>query len=59
MSKLYEELISRHPHNVDVWIAAAKFQVERNGSVDQARRILLRAQVSLKKDHLFFPKSES
>jgi len=54
LSKLYEELISRHPHNVDVWIAAAKFQVERNGSVDQARRILLRAQVQNKKSSIIY-----
>jgi len=44
LSKLYEEMISRHPHKVDVWIAAAKFHLERNGSVDQSRKLLLRAQ---------------
>lgn len=44
LSKLYEEMISRFPHNVNVWISAAKFQLERNGSVDQARKLLLRAQ---------------
>jgi len=44
LSKLYEELISRHPHNVEIWLAASRFQVERNGSVDQARKLLIRAQ---------------
>jgi len=32
LSKLYEEYVAKFPHNTNVWIEAARFQIERNGS---------------------------
>ena len=65
LSKLYEELVAMHPNNVDgsllnsalfeivlAWLQSARFQVERNGSIDQARKILLRAEMQLPKEPL-------
>lgn len=44
LSKLYEEYTARFPHNVNIWLEAVRFQIERNGSADQARKLLYRAQ---------------
>lgn len=41
-----------HPNNVNGWLQSARFQVERNGSIDQARKILLRAEMQLPKEAL-------
>ncbi|CAG5111237.1 Oidioi.mRNA.OKI2018_I69.chr2.g5564.t1.cds [Oikopleura dioica] len=54
LSKLYEEFVAMHPHNVHGWLQSARFQVERNGSIEQARKILLRAEMQLPKEPLIW-----
>ena len=54
LSKLYEEYVGKYPHKVAVWMEAARFQLERNGSADQARKILYRAQQNIPNEPVIF-----
>merc|ERR1712021_107732 len=54
LSKLYEEYTARYPHNVNIWLEAVRFQIERNGSADQARKLLYRAQQNNEAEPLIY-----
>ena len=49
-----KEYTARYPHNVNVWLEAVRFQIERNGSADQARKLLYRAQQNNEAEPLIY-----
>lgn len=40
LSKIFPKMIQKHPHNSSVWLLAAKYQIEEENSVRNARSLL-------------------
>lgn len=43
VGKIYRRLLQVHVHRQDLWVAAAKFELEERGNAESARKIMLEA----------------